>query len=128
MLGSELFESLSPCCLHRVLWSVEKLEYSRGVRGTGDRPTDHSVVESATAPFQCAMSTRAGTECIAHAFRATILSIDGVGAFDLICRKLTLEALLELETGSGVLTFDTICSTGTSRRICGSSTEAWSTR
>ena len=27
MLESELFESLSHCCLHRVFRSVEKLEY-----------------------------------------------------------------------------------------------------
>ena len=47
--------------------------------------------------FQCAMSTRAGTECIAHALQAlsemdsrtTILSIDGVSAFDLISRTST---------------------------------------
>ena len=43
------------------------------------------VVEATTAPYQHALSTRAGTECIAHALqlltegnpRATVLSIDG---------------------------------------------------
>ena len=48
------------------------------------------VVEAATAPCQYALSTRAGTECIAHIFetvtednpRTTVLSIDGIGAFD----------------------------------------------
>ena len=43
------------------------------------------VVEAATAPYQCALSTRAGTECIAHILqtltednpRTTVLSIDG---------------------------------------------------
>lgn len=47
-------------------------------------------VEAATAPFQYALSTRAGTECVSHILQATtdsdeeatILSIDGVGAFD----------------------------------------------
>ena len=48
--------------------------------------------EEACAPFQYALSTRAGTECVAHVFQAlsdaspdvTILSIDGIGAYDLI--------------------------------------------
>ena len=43
-------------------------------------------VERATSPFQYALSTRAGTECIAHAIqaitdadpRATVLSVDGI--------------------------------------------------
>ena len=51
------------------------------------------AVEVATAPHQYAMSTRAGCECIAHMLqvrtdlddRATVLSIDGIGAFDLVC-------------------------------------------
>ena len=72
-----------------------------------------SHVERTTAPFQYAMSTRAGTECIAHVLqalteldpRATIMSIDGVGAFDLISRKSMLEALMEMESGSQVLPF-----------------------
>ena len=47
-------------------------------------------VESACSPFQFALSTRAGTDCVGHAFRAatdanplcTVLSIDRVGAYD----------------------------------------------
>ena len=46
----------------------------------------------ATAPFQYALSTRAGCECIAHAIQAmtdanpqcTVLSVDGIGAHDTI--------------------------------------------
>ena len=46
------------------------------------------AIERATSPFQYALSTRAGTECIAHAIQAltdldpsaTVLSIDGIGA------------------------------------------------
>ena len=64
-----------------------------------------TVVERATAPFQYAMSTRACTECMAHALqalseldpRATIVSIDGVSAFDLISRRAMMEALMEQE-------------------------------
>ena len=52
-------------------------------------------VEEATAPFQCAFSTKAGCECVAHILQSltdlgpevTITSIDGVGAYDLISRK-----------------------------------------
>ena len=72
-----------------------------------------TVVERATAPFQYVMSTRAGTECVAHALqalseldpRATIVSIDGVSAFDLISRRAMMEALMELEVGSQILPF-----------------------
>ena len=47
-------------------------------------------VEAACAPFQFALSTRAGVDCVGHAVRvmternpdATLLSIDGVGAYD----------------------------------------------
>ena len=52
-------------------------------------------VEKATAPFQYALSTRAGCECIAHAIQATtdanphctVLSMDGIGAYDTISRR-----------------------------------------
>ena len=73
-----------------------------------------TVVERATAPFQYAMSTRAGTECVAHALqalseldpRATIVSIDGVSAFDLlISRRAMMEALMKQEVGSQILPF-----------------------
>ena len=53
-------------------------------------------VEAATAPFQYAPSTKAGCECVAHILQTltdldpetTIMSIDGVGAYDLISRCL----------------------------------------
>ena len=68
-------------------------------------------VESATAPFQCALSTRAGCECVSHALQsltdldesATILSVDGVGAFDLVSRKAMLQGLLNMEGGDSLL-------------------------
>ena len=57
------------------------------------------TVERATSPHQYAMTTRAGCECVAHALQglteldpqATITSIDGVGAFDLISRRAMLD-------------------------------------
>ena len=59
------------------------------------------AVKLATSPFQYALSTRTGCECIAHAFQAlteanpeaTILSVDGIGAFDLVSRGAMLQGL-----------------------------------
>ena len=56
-------------------------------------------VEVATAPFQFALSTRAGCECIAHALQAmtdadplaTILFVDGISAYDSISRVANVE-------------------------------------
>ncbi len=70
-------------------------------------------VEQACAPYQYAMSTRAGTECIGHLFRAatdmdataTVLSIDGIGAFDHVKRAAMLRKLHELEGARAILPF-----------------------
>ena len=71
------------------------------------------AVERATSPFQYAFTTRAGGECIAHAFQAftdlddrtTVLSIDGIGAFDLISREAMLNGLRSMDGGNGALLF-----------------------
>ena len=50
--------------------------------------------EKATKPFQFALRTRAGCECVSHVLQTvvemdentTLLSVDGVGTFDLISR------------------------------------------
>ena len=71
------------------------------------------AVEVATAPYQFALSTRAGTECVAHVLQsmsdvdplATVVSIDGVGAFDLVSRSSMLRGLLGVEGGGAVLPF-----------------------
>ena len=60
-----------------------------------------SVFEESCMPFQFALSTKAGTDCVARVVRAlteldsktTLLSIDGVGAFDHIKRSAMLFAL-----------------------------------
>ena len=70
-------------------------------------------VERATTPFQYALTTKAGGECIAHAFqaltdldeRATVLSIDGIGAFDLISRGAMLDGLRSVPGGNAALPF-----------------------
>ena len=46
--------------------------------------------ETECAPFQCALSTRAGTDCVGHMLKAatdsdaaaTVLSVDGIGPYD----------------------------------------------
>ena len=64
-------------------------------------------VEKSTAPFQFALKTRAGSECVAHTLRTlselneatTILSVDGVGAFDLISRSAMMQGLVDMPDG-----------------------------
>ena len=70
-------------------------------------------VEQATAPFQYALSTRAGCECVSHVVQAlceanpntTIVSVDGVSAYDTISREAMMQGLLDMEGGETVLPF-----------------------
>ena len=67
--------------------------------------------ETATAPFQYALSTKAGCECVAHMLQsimdldpeATVISIDGIGAYDLISRNAMFEGLLRMEKGDQII-------------------------
>ena len=67
----------------------------------------------ATSPFQFALSTRAGTEAVTHALQAltkldedaTVVSIDGVGAFDLISRNAMVSGLMAMEHGDRLWPF-----------------------
>ena len=69
--------------------------------------------EAATAPFQYALSTKAGCECVAHIVQAltdqdanaTVVTVDGIGAYDLISRSALLEGLLRMEDGDQILPF-----------------------
>ena len=71
------------------------------------------ALEKATAPFQYALSTKSGCECVAHAVQAltdfdpdaTLLSIDGIGAFDLISRNAMLQGLANVEGGGRAVPF-----------------------
>ena len=71
------------------------------------------AVEQAMSPFQCALSTKSGGECVAHSLqaltdldpRATVLSINGIGAFDLISRGAMLDGLRSVAGGDSVLPF-----------------------
>ena len=70
-------------------------------------------IEAACAPFQFALSTRAGTDCVGHMVRflteeshtATLLSIDGVGAFDHVSCAAMLGKLDELPQARAMLPF-----------------------
>ena len=68
---------------------------------------------SECAPLQCALSTRAGTDCVGHFLRAatdadpqaTILSVDGVVAYDHVLRPAMLERLLHVPKARTILPF-----------------------
>ena len=67
--------------------------------------------EAATAPFQYALSTKAGCECVTHIVQAltdqdanaTVVTVDGIGAYDLTSRSALLEGLLRMEDGDQIL-------------------------
>ena len=71
------------------------------------------AAEAATAPHQYALSTRAGCECVAYALQGlvevdpdtTIVSIDGISAYDLISRESMMTGLFRMEGGGAVLPF-----------------------
>ena len=70
-------------------------------------------VEETTDPFQHALTTKAGCECVAHILQTltelnqetTIISIDGLGAYDLISRNAMMEGVLRMEDGDQILPF-----------------------
>ena len=65
------------------------------VMSSGALSQGPSLGEAATHPFQYALSTRAGTECVTHIVQAmtsedreaTILSIDGISVYDFVSRN-----------------------------------------
>ena len=69
--------------------------------------------ETECAPFQYALSTRAGTDCVGHMVRAatdadaaaTVLSVDGIGAYDHISRSAMLERLNRIPKARAILPF-----------------------
>ena len=70
-------------------------------------------IHQACQPHQFALSTRAGTEAVVHALTAateqtpdlTILSIDGVGAFDTISRQAMLQGLAAVPEANRCIPF-----------------------
>ena len=71
------------------------------------------AIEAATAPFQYALTTQSGCECVAHAIQAltdindsaTVMSVDGIGAFDLVSRESMLAGLTRVTGGPSALPF-----------------------
>eukprot|EP00974_Lingulodinium_polyedra_P061367 5920973-Lingulodinium_polyedra.AAC.1 len=69
--------------------------------------------EAACVPFQFALTTRAGTDCVARVVRAlaeknpraTLMSIDGIGAFDHMQRRAILGAVHANGPVQGLLPF-----------------------
>ena len=72
-----------------------------------------TTFQAACQPHQYALSTRAGTEAIVHTLTTlsqtnpnhTILSVDGIGAFDNISRNSMLQELLQLPTANRCIPF-----------------------
>ena len=72
-----------------------------------------AAVQAATSPFQCALTTKSGGECVAHAIQsltdlnsqATVLTIDGISAYDSISRAAMLDGLSNVNGGDAVLPF-----------------------
>ena len=60
------------------------------------------AVQVATSPFQCAMSTKSGCEMDP---RATVMSIDGISAYDLISRQAMMQGLRDVFGRSSALPF-----------------------
>ena len=71
------------------------------------------VFEAEIAPFQDALSTRAGTDCVGHMLREatagdlslTILSVDGIGAYDHVLRASMLGRLRKMPGAREILPF-----------------------
>ena len=72
-----------------------------------------STFQAACQPHQYALATRAGSEAIVHTLTTlsqtdpnhTILSVDGIGAFDNISRNSMLQELLQLPTANRCIPF-----------------------
>ena len=70
-------------------------------------------VEEATALHQYALQTKSGCECVSHMVqmltelnpRQTMVSVDGVGAFDLVSRNAMLQGLGNMIGSAQVLLF-----------------------
>ena len=70
-------------------------------------------IDEATRPHQFALSTRAGAEALAHSLQletdtdpsCTVLSVDGIGAFDFVSRQAMLSELRHTPEASAMLPF-----------------------
>ena len=73
----------------------------------------NSAAAATTAPFQYALTTRAGCECVSNALQAiceldenaTVTSVDGVSAYDTISRRAMLLGLERVPGGGAASPF-----------------------
>ena len=94
-------------------WGVSQHSASLTVGDILERSVAHTIakqiakkVDGATVPFQYALSTKAGCECVAHVLQSltdlspevTVTSVNSVGAYDLISRNAMLEGLLRMRS------------------------------
>ena len=71
------------------------------------------LLRSSSPSFQYVLKTRARCECVAHIIQSlteldpstTVISVDGVGAFDSVSRSAMLSGLLDMEEGERLLPF-----------------------
>ena len=71
------------------------------------------AAQEAASPYQYALTTKSGGECVAHAIQsltdldscATVLSIDGISAFDMRSRAAMLDGLHQVRGGDTALPF-----------------------
>ena len=69
--------------------------------------------EEATAPHQHAFGTKVGCGCVAHILQSstdedehdTVVSVDGIGAYDTISRRAMLQGVMWVPSGDRVLPF-----------------------
>ena len=71
------------------------------------------AIQEATAPFQFALQTRAGTDAVGQALRLltdlhperVVISLDGIGAYDHVLRTAMPSRLARMPTASSMLPF-----------------------
>ena len=81
--------------------------------GQNDCSAIRAKVEVATTPHQCALRTKAGCETVAHILqvltdldpKATVVSVDGIGAYDLNSRNSVLQGVRHMADGEQLLPF-----------------------
>ena len=125
---TSLAQARVPVTISRALMSARLTALKKadgGVRGIATGCTFRRLVartlarqfakdfEEECAPFQYALSTRAGTDCVGHFLRAatdtdpqaTILSVDGIGAYDHVLRAAMLGRLARMPKARAILPF-----------------------
>ena len=126
--AEDLARAQAPDCITRAFMCATMTAFQKqdgGVRGIATGTSFRRLVaktlarqfgkavEAVCAPYQFALSTRAGTDCVGHGIRAftdadpqcTVLSIDGVGAYDHVLRSSFLQKLHSVPSLQGLLAF-----------------------